>query len=168
MPTLLELALDKGAECLVEPIAGRSLMPLIEGQPKDWQDETMSEILFEGVRAPGLMIRRRSTKYVHWEGRPCSLFDLAEDPFERNNLIDDPSRKSEVKDFELEVRRRWSLDDLTQRIILKQRRNALVHKALMTGEITPLDFQPFDDASKRYYRGYGNWHEGRGQRRTPI
>jgi len=42
---------------------------------------------------------------------------------------------------------------------LKQRRNALVHKALMTGEITPLDFQPFDDASKRYYRGYGNWHE---------
>ena len=159
MPTLLELALDKGAECLVEPIAGRSLMPLIEGQPKDWQDETMSEILFEGVRAPGLMIRRRSTKYVHWEGRPCSLFDLAEDPFERNNLIDDPSRKSEVKDFELEVRRRWSLDDLTQRIILKQRRNALVHKALMTGEITPLDFQPFDDASKRYYRGYGNWHE---------
>ena len=87
------------------------------------------------------------------------MFDLAEDPFERNNLIDDPSRKSEVKDFELEVRRRWSLDDLTQRIILKQRRNALVHKALMTGEITPLAFQPFDDASKRYYRGYGNWHE---------
>jgi len=34
-----------------------------------------------------------------------------------------------------------------------------VHKALMTGAITPLDFQPFDDASKRYYRGYGNWHE---------
>ena len=65
----------------------------------------------------------------------------------------------QVEDFEAEVHQRWSVDDLTQRILLKQRRNALVHKALMTGAITPLDFQPFDDASKRYYRGYGNWHE---------
>ena len=36
---------------------------------------------------------------------------------------------------------------------------SLVHQALMAGEHTPLDFQPFDDASKRYYRGHGNWHE---------
>jgi choline-sulfatase len=159
MPTLLELALDKGTEHLVEPIAGRSLVPLIAGESSDWCDEAVSEILFEGVRAPGLMIRRGPKKYVHWEGRPCSLFDLAKDPFEHNNLVDDSSKQSEVEDFEAEVHQRWSLHDLTQRILLKQRRNALVHKALMTGEITPLDFQPFDDASKRYYRGYGNWHE---------
>ncbi len=155
----MELALEKGADDLVEPIAGRSLVPLITGEARDWFDEAVSEILFEGVRAPGFMIRRGSKKYVHWEGRPCSLFDLGEDPFERNNLVDDFSKQSEVKDFESEVHQRWSLDDLTQRILLKQRRNALVHKALMTGAITPLDFQPFDDASKRYYRGYGNWHE---------
>ena len=88
MPTLLELVLEKGAEDLVEPIAGRSLVPLMAGELRDWFDEAVSEILFEGVRAPGLMIRRGSKKYVHWEGRPCSLFDLAEDPFERNNLVD--------------------------------------------------------------------------------
>ena len=58
-----------------------------------------------------------------------------------------------------DIRRRWPLEELTRRILRKQRRNALVHKALMSGEITPLDFQPFDDASKRYYRGHGNWHD---------
>jgi arylsulfatase A-like enzyme len=34
-----------------------------------------------------------------------------------------------------------------------------VVKALMTGEVTPLDFQPHDDASRRYCRGYSNRHE---------
>ena len=64
-----------------------------------------------------------------------------------------------MRDFEAEVRRRWPLEELTRRVLRKQRRNALVHAALMSGEHTPLDFQPFDDASKRYYRGHGNWHE---------
>ena len=54
------------------------------------------------------------------------------------------------------VRCRW---DWWEGATVVQRRNALVHRALMTGERTPFDFQPFDDASKRFYRGHGNWHE---------
>ncbi len=159
MPTLLDMALDGGTGRLVEAVAGRSLMPLMAGDGSGWADETAAEILFEGARAPGVMIRRGARKYVHWEGGPCSLFDLAGDPLERDNLVADPACAGEVAAFEAEVRRRWPLEALTQRILLKQRRNALVFKALMTGEVTPLDFQPHDAASKRYYRGYGNWHE---------
>ncbi len=159
MPTLLDIGLDRGITELVEPVEGRSLMPLIAGDGKDWEDETASEIFFEGVRAPGVLIRRGTRKYVHWEGGPCSLFDLCDDPLEMNNLVDDPACQLEIENFESEVHRRWPLDDLTDRILTKQRRNALVHKALMTGEHTPLDFQPFDDDAVRYYRGRGNWHE---------
>ncbi|MBT7615179.1 MAG: choline-sulfatase, partial [Rhodospirillaceae bacterium] len=151
--------LDGGTDHLVEPIDGRSLMPLVAGDASGWADETASEIFFEGARAPGMLIRRGTRKYVHWEGGPCSLFDLATDPHEHHNLVADPAYAEEVTAFEAEVRRRWPLEELTERILLKQRRNALVFKALMSGEVTPLDFQPHDDASKRYYRGYGNWHE---------
>ena len=159
MPTLVDMALDGGTDHLVEPIEGRSLVPLVAGDPSGWVDETCSEIFFEGVKAPGMMIRRGARKYVHWEGGPCSLFDLASDPHERVNLINDTSSTEEVGSFEAAVQRRWPIEELTRRIMLKQRRNALVHKALMSGEATPLDFQPFDDASRRYYRSHGNWHE---------
>jgi len=159
MPTLLDLTLDKGCADLVEPIEGRSLLGLIGGDADDWEDQTRSEILFEGVSAPGLMIRRGSRKYVHWEGRPCSLFDLASDPEESNNLVAHSAYQDEVAAFESQVQREWPLEVLTERILIKQRRNALVHRALMTGQHTPFDFQPFDDASKRFYRGHGNWHE---------
>ena len=131
----------------------------MNGDTDSWADETRAEILFEGVNAPGLMIRRGSRKYVHWEGFPCSLFDLGSDPEEMNNLIDDPAHANEVAAFEDQVHHNWSITELTQRVLLKQRRNALVHRALMTGQRTPFDFQPFDDASKRFYRGHGNWHE---------
>ncbi len=157
MPTLLDMALDGGTDALVEPVEGRSLMPLITGDGAAWRDETASEIFFEGVRAPGVMIRRGTRKFVHWEGGPCSLFDLADDPDERDNLVHDLDCKAEVEGFESEVRQRWPLKALTERILTKQRRNALVNKALMTGKRTPVDFQPFDDAAVRYYRG--NWHE---------
>lgn len=159
MPTLLDLTLDKGCADLVEPIEGRSLLSLIGGDADGWDDQTRSEILFEGVSAPGLMIRRGSRKYVHWQGRPCSLFDLASDPEESNNLVAHSAHQDEVAAFEAQVQREWPLEALTERILIKQRRNALVHRALMTGQHTPFDFQPFDDASKRFYRGHGNWHE---------
>ncbi len=159
MPTLLDMALDGGTDHLVEPIEGRSLVPLMAGDPSGWVNETCSEIFFEGVKAPGMMVRRGARKYVHWEGGPCSLFDLESDPHERVNLVNDASCAEEVESFEAEVQRRWPVEELTRRILLKQRRNALVHKALMSGEVTPLDFQPFDDASRRCYRGHGNWHE---------
>ncbi|MDG2479640.1 MAG: choline-sulfatase, partial [Alphaproteobacteria bacterium] len=136
MPTLLDMTLDGGTDHLVEPIDGRSLMPLVAGDASGWADETASEIFFEGARAPGMLIRRGTRKYVHWEGGPCSLFDLATDPHEHHNLVADPAYAEEVTAFEAEVRRRWPLEELTERILLKQRRNALVFKALMSGEVT--------------------------------
>ena len=95
--------------------------------------------------------------------RGCSLFDLQHDPHEKENLVTDPAYSDEIALFDKEVHERWRVEQLTEPILLKQRRNALVHQALMTGEVTALDFQPFDGASKRYYRGHGNWHKAEEQ-----
>ncbi len=159
MPTLLDLVLDQGCDHLVESIDGRSLSPLMSGDATAWRDEAVAEICFEGARAPGMLIRRGTKKYVHWEGGPCSLFDLQHDPHEKENLVTEPAYSDEIALFDKEVHERWPVEQLTEKILLKQRRNALVHQALMTGEVTALDFQPIDDASKRYYRGHGNWHK---------
>ena len=109
MPNLLDLTLDKGCADLVEPIEGRSLLTLIGGDADGWDDQTCSEILFEGVSAPGLMIRRGSRKYVHWEVQPCSLFDLVSDPEESNNLVAYSAHQDEGAAFESQVQREWPL-----------------------------------------------------------
>ena len=159
LPTLMDLALPGGTGNLVEPIDGKSLISLIEGGKPPWSDVVCAEAFFEGVAAPGVMLRRGRQKYVHWDGKPCSLFDLESDPNETENLVDEPARHDEVLELEREVRERWPLEQLTRTILRKQRRNALVHSALMTGSVTPLDFQPFTDAAQQYYRGHGNWHD---------
>ena len=163
MPTLPELVLDQGCDHLLETIDGRSLSSLMFGNATAWRDEVVAEIFFEGARAPGILIRCGTKKYVHWEGRPYSLFDLQHDPPERENLVADPAYSDEIALFNKEVHERRPVEPLTEKILLKQRYNALVHKALMTGELTTLDFQPFDDASKRDCRGHGNWHKAEGQ-----
>ena len=64
-----------------------------------------------------------------------------------------------VEEFRSEVTRRWDLHRLKAEIVRSQRRRRLVYQALKTGEVTPWDYQPWEDASKRYYRGSKPYHE---------
>ena len=67
-------------------MGSRSLAPLLRGETGKWDNETISQF---GGR--NLMIKRDALKYQFYGPKmPEVLFDLARDPSERENFIDDP------------------------------------------------------------------------------
>lgn len=78
----------------------RSLAPLARGEAPDWPDDSYSFFLQQGFRNG--MIKQGSLKYqwYHHEDHgelPEVLFDLAADPLETRNLIDDPAYRDAVE-----------------------------------------------------------------------
>ena len=82
MPTLLEYA---GAEFAASiPLPGRSFLPALLGE-KFEQDE---HVVVMDEYGPNRMIRERRYKYIkRYPYGPDELYDLAEDPMERRNLL---------------------------------------------------------------------------------
>ncbi len=48
---------------------------------------------------------------------------------------------------------------LQREIVSSQRRRRFIYRALTTGTAPAWDFQPWEDASQRYYRGTKSYHE---------
>jgi arylsulfatase A-like enzyme len=88
-PTIVDLA---NGEYDTDLIQGRSLAPILQGESPSWREQIFTE--FFGVNALAtsmISIRAGAFKY----GWNCSnldeLYNLAEDPHELNNLVDNPS-----------------------------------------------------------------------------
>jgi len=73
----------------------RSLVPLMEGDASDWNNETVSQ--FGTIN---FMIKRDALKYQYYgEDMPEVLFDLDKDPNETTNFIDDAAYADAVAAF---------------------------------------------------------------------
>ncbi|WP_237225888.1 sulfatase [Rubinisphaera sp. JC750] len=113
-PTLIEL-------CEAEPLEkvhGRSFKSLVQQGDPEWRDAWFYHYNYEkqfpytpnirGIRTD----RWKYVRYPHGDGSPdkhqAELYDLASDPKELNNLIDDPTKK------DLVAKLRKQLDDLMQ------------------------------------------------------
>ena len=151
LPTLMEIAGASPADA-VEPLAGRSLLPLCEGA---YEGRTVhGDYMAEGSCAPIVMIRRGALKFVHCPADPDQLYDLSADPQERVNLAADPAQAAIVKAFREEVAARWDLERLTEEVLTDQARRRLVATALRTGTFTPWDYTPPRDARNEYMRNH--------------
>ena len=79
-----------------KPLAGRSYAPALRGAEMEWGDNTVY-----GEYQYCRMIRNDDWKYIHrTEGFDSELYDLRNDPGERNNLAADPDhadRKAGLK-----------------------------------------------------------------------
>jgi choline-sulfatase len=157
LPTLVEIAAGDDWQGYPDPPDGTSLLPLFKAD--DDQRVAVSELLSEGVAAPYVMLRKGRYKFTFVDHDPPQLFDMIADPDEINDLAADPAHSRLVEEFRSEVTRRWDLHRLKAEIVRSQRRRRLVYQALKTGEVTPWDYQPWEDASKRYYRGSKPYHE---------
>ena len=151
LPTLLDLA---GEDAARDDLDGRSLWPtLARGiAPKG---EVVGEYCGEGFDAPVVMIRRGRHKFVYSRYLEPEFFDLVADPGELRNLALEPASHDLLDSLSAEAEKRWDLAALRARVIASQRRRRLVHRALVTGRITPWDYVPRMDAARAYYRNYG-------------
>ena len=155
LPTLLEVA-GGGKGMLGEPIDGRSLLPLARGE-KGQKNEAIGEYCAEMTPYPVFMIRRDNFKYIHCDPDPPQLYNLDEDPLEKNNLAFDLSYSSLVENFSKEVSERWNSEKLRLDIINTQKSRRALHSAMEAGAGEHWDYNPPSDASQKYVRNHMDW-----------
>jgi choline-sulfatase len=156
VPTVIELA-GESAPTPVDPLAGRSLLPLCLGRPQ--QRDVFGEYLAEGAVAPIVMIRRGDLKFVHGPADPDQLYDLSADPDELVNLATNPAHTDLVARLRAEVTHRWNLDALTADVLASQTRRRLLDTALRQGRFTPWEYTPPRDGGHEYMRNHLDLNE---------
>jgi len=150
LPTFVELAggtLEAGLA-----LDGLSLVSHLRGE--GGHDEVFGEYMAEGTISPLMMIRRGAYKFIYSEDDPCLLFDLHNDPGEREELSQCPGHQSLFNDFLAEARAKWDIPAIHQQVLASQRRRRLVTQSLATGKLTSWDHQPWVDASQQYMRNH--------------
>ena len=155
LPTLIDIAQETtggGKPDAIDPLNGRSLIPLCDGDASNDPNACVSEYLAEGTGAPMLMIRRGRYKYICCPTDPDQLFNLQEDPEELRNLAELPSET--LEDFREEASDYWNAGELKQKIIKDQQRRRAVHAALRIGRYQGWDFNPERNASEEYTRSH--------------
>ena len=152
LPTLVDLGVDAGATRpqTIDPIDGRSLLPLCLGDAADDPNACVSEYLAEGTGAPMLMLRKGALKYVTCPTDPEQLFDLDADPDELHNLADHPS----LEEFRAAAAAHWDAEAMRLRVMADQQRRRAVHAALRVGRYQGWDFNPARDASQEFTRSH--------------
>lgn len=75
----------------------RSLVPLLRGETTRWDNESISQFTHRG--GTNVMIKRDHLKYQYYPDMPDILFDLARDPDEMDNVIDDDEYAEAITQF---------------------------------------------------------------------
>ena len=105
-PTFLELA---GVPVPAE-MQGRSWVPLLAGKKTEWRQAFLAEYFRERAfpATPTVVaVRTRDAKLIKYPGQQqwTELFDLARDPYETRNLVNDPGSKELLARMEAEFER---------------------------------------------------------------
>jgi arylsulfatase A-like enzyme len=90
-PTVLDVA----GVPIGDHVQGRSFVPVLRGEARDWRQSVFIEFYTYENPFPWLLdmdyraIRTGRYKYIHWMQHPDEneLYDLVEDPYETRNLI---------------------------------------------------------------------------------
>lgn len=163
-PTLIAMAGGQPSECTA--LDGRSLVSTITENEK-LELPVYAEYAGEGSIDPMFMIRHQQWKFNYCEIDPPQLFNLEDDPFEKNNLANDDAHKDQVQQFIVRVHQRWNVDKFRDDVINSQQQRLAVYDGLTKGKFTAWDFQPVQDANDRYMRNHLDLNEVEAGARFP-
>ena len=153
LPTLVDLGGGDLSEILESD--GHSLVPALTGS--ELPDRAIAgEFLAEGVFEPTFMLRDRRYKLLHSEIDPPLLFDLHDDPAERKNVAEAPECREVLSSLQDTASRLWNASEIRKAIIADQNRRRLIDRAHKIGRPPVWDYQPLEDASKKWVRA-GKW-----------
>jgi len=107
MPTIL----DAAGITPPDTVQGRSLFPLLDGDSGDisWRDHVVAEAHGMHLLVSQRMIRHGHYKYVFNATDIDEFYALDNDPWEMNNLVDDPAYR-EVRHRMMVMLHRWMVD----------------------------------------------------------
>jgi choline-sulfatase len=148
MPTLLDLAEIKENKRL--PIEGKSLLPLILGEPQP-DRVAIAEYHAEGVFRACFMLRHKNYKYIYIDGSEHQLFDIESDPGEWKNLCGNPEYSNVESSMKQTIEAEFDIAAISPRVDEKLEMKRIVQAAMHINE-THWDYQPFFDASQQYVR----------------
>ena len=116
---------------------------------------------------PMFMIRRGTLKYIHCDTDPPQLYDVATDPLERTNLVDDPEHSGLADNFAAEVSERWNSGEIRAQVVASQHDRRVLHAAMSTGSLVSWDHLPANDVANHYVRNHQDWAEAGARMRFP-
>ena len=131
---------------------GESLLPLINGQRR--VSPVAMEYAAEASYAPLVSLRQGNYKFNRCALDPDQLFDLASDPNELINVIDDTAHADAAEKFKKMANARWDLTQFDEEVRRSQARRWVVYDALRNGNYYPWDYQPLKKASERFMRNH--------------
>lgn len=153
LPTLLDIANTSPFDDWAAPIHGHSLVEALEGNSSSLADIAISEFAADGSTGPSKMVKKGAYKLMWLEGVDTLLYNLDDDPLERNNL----SGNTEYKDIQSELEAilfdNFDPETLYKEIEADQRRRLFIHKTT-AGEPTYVNIVRLDDG-ERYIRNAG-------------
>ncbi len=153
MPTILEIVDDEDKINFVSKIDGRSFLNLLKGDSRNWNNYAISEFSADGSTGPSRMIKKENCKYMYLEDVDELLYDLANDPNETNNLINDKRYEKQISEMKEIIFNDWNFDEVKNRAIENQKNRLFIHK-VTKGDPTYVNLVKFDD-DKRYIRNAG-------------
>ena len=151
LPSMVEMAQDGKPGEYVTEMDGRSFLPHAGGL--GGHDEVIGEYYGEGTSTPLFMLRRGGEKFIHAEGDPPQLYDLAADPDERNNLAAADASRDKISSLLAELRARYDSDALKASVLESQQRRNFV-KSIMREQKISWDYLPPQDVAQSYVRSH--------------
>lgn len=159
LATMVSLANEGDVAPIVTPTDGHDLMRLAGQDDPDWPDEAVTELFFEGLTQPAVVLRQGEMKYVRANNTAEMLFDIANDPEEANDLAASEDYSAIRDSMRGRLNELYDFEALRREIVAAGERHELVADALLLGRRESWAYQPFVDASQQYYRTIRTWHE---------
>lgn len=86
-----------------DPVNGRSLVPLLANAGTPWRDGALLEVLAGGASRTFQAVRTAQYLYAEYHNGDRELYDLALDPDQLQNVVNDPSYASVLPDLQAKL-----------------------------------------------------------------